>query len=169
MKEKVIKEEVEINNEKDNTQVYELGYHVLPTVAEEDLPKEVAKIHALLSEFGGTVIAEGLPLMQQLAYEITKRIEIKNTKFNKAYFGWVKFEINVEQVVALEAKIKALSNILRFILIKTVRENTIHTPKMPISKKDSLKEDVSSEIAEKAPVREEEIDKSIDELVDQAL
>lgn len=172
MKEKIVKE-VEADNDKDNTQIYELGYHVLPSVAEEDLSKEVAQIHSLISEFGGTIISEGLPLMQQLAYEITKRIEIKNVKFTKAYFGWVKFEIDREKVVGLESKIKMLQNILRFILIKTVRENTMYTPKVPVVKKESSKEDaiddIVTESVEKMPVSEEEIDKSIDELVDQAL
>lgn len=168
MKEKITKE-VELEGDKDNAQVYELGYHILPGVAEEDVSKEVAQIHALVSDFGGIIIAEALPAMQQLAYEISKRIEIKNVSFNKAFFGWVKFEIERDQIVALESKIKTLPNILRFILIKTVRENTMHTPKVPLFKKDSPKEDIISEPIEKAPVSEEDIDKSIDELVDQAL
>lgn len=152
-------------------QVYEFGYHILPTVAEENLPNEVSKVHSLISENGGSIISEGAPVVRQLAYEISKKIENKNLNFNKAYFGWIKFEMDRKDIVNFKNKIENLPNILRFLVVKTVKENTMHTPKIPMFVKDSHREEKDvTKTEEKAPVSEAEIDKSIDELViDQTL
>ncbi len=152
-------------NDLNETLVYELGYHILPTVPEENISGEVSQIHAILREYNGSVIAEGMPMLRQLAYEIAKKIETKSLKFSKAYFGWVKFETDPSQITNLKNKIESLPNILRIIIVKTVKENTMHTPKIPMFKKESHKEETPLETVEKTPVSEAEIDKSIDELV----
>lgn len=151
-----------------NTQIYELGYHLLPIVAEEDVYREVSQIHSLILDNRGSVIAEATPLMRPLSYDIPKKVETKNLKFNKAYFGWIKFETDGSQILNLKNKIEALPNILRFIIIKTVRENTLHTLKAPMFKRENNKEnksEVSLETVEKTPTSEAEIDKSIDALI----
>jgi hypothetical protein len=59
-------------------------------------------------------------------------------------------------------------DILRFLIIKTVRENTMFTPKYQATFKSNPEEKVSKEViepAEKIEISEEEIDKSIDELL----
>jgi len=165
MEEKILETD---NKDLGDTQIYELGFHLLPSVAEEELSKEVAKIHSVISELEGNLISEGAPSMRQLAYEITKKIGTKNAKFSKAYFGWIKFEMNRANAVLLKTKIDNLENILRFIIVKTVRENTIHTPKVPSFKREVVKEGATTdsvESSEKTPASEEEIDKSIDELL----
>lgn len=147
------------------TQVYELGYHILPTVSPEDVSQEVTQLQKLITQFGGTIITEAVPVLQQLAYEITKRIDIKNLSFNKAYFGWIKFEMVREEASNLELKIKSLPNVLRFILIKTVKENTLYTPKVAVVRKEVVKPEAEVEV-EKIPASEEEIDKSIEALIE---
>lgn len=160
-------------NSKDtgDLQIYELGYHLLPSVAEENVSEEVSKIHSIISENGGSILSEGVPVMRQLAFDIRKKIETKNLNFNKAYFGWVKFEVRREDVLVIKDKVKSLPSVLRFLIIKTVKENTMHTSKIPMFNKDSRgdsKDPLKAE--ERAPVSEAEIDKSIDELVvDQTL
>ena len=164
MKEKVTKDAEAVENHDENL-VYELGYHLLVSVSEEDLPKEVAAIHFLLAESGGTIISEGLPVIQPLAYVISKKIDTKNIKFSKAFFGWVKFEMGRDKVVNFNAKIEVLPNILRSILIKTVKENTAHTLKAPLVRKETSRDEALVVAEEKPVVSEEEIDKSIDELL----
>lgn len=149
-------------------EIYELGYHILGTVSEENVPKEVSEIHSLISENGGTVIAEGAPTLRQLAYSITKKVDTKNVQFNKAYFGWIKFELDRVNVATIESKVDENPNILRFLIIKTVRENTLHVPKAPMFKKENHSEEkeVKAEGEGETPeVSEAEIDKSIDELI----
>ena len=154
----------DIDKDADDNQIYELGYHILPSVSEEDTSHEVSQIHSLISEYGGHIISEGTPVMRQLSYEIAKKVETKSLKFNKAYFGWVKFDIDRSQIINLKNKTEIFPNILRCIIIKTVKENTMHAPKIPMFKKEN-KEEVPLEIVEKIPTSEAEIDKSIDELV----
>lgn len=156
----------EINkNDGADLQIYEIGYHILPTVGEDELPKEVSKIQNLVSSKGGTVIAEEFPELRALAYEIAKRVETKYNRYMKAYFGWLKFEISKDKVAEIEQALKDNASVLRYIVIKTVRENTMS----PIIKMQAApkKEEVAAPVEEiaKPEVSEAEIDKSIDELV----
>ncbi len=160
-------------NNKDNVdsgeaQIYEIGYHLLPTVAESELSAEVSKIHSAITGAKGSIIGEGFPEIRALAYDISKRIETKHTHFNRAYFGWVKFEVERSLLSKIESALTTNPNVLRFLTIKTVKENTMYVPKMvSIKKEDSIEPTVSGteEKVEKAPASAEEIDKSIDELV----
>lgn len=150
-------------------QVYELGYHIVSTVAEENVPKEVETLKATVLKDGGSLISEGEPKLINLAYPMTKSVaDIKKT-FNTAYFGWLKFETKSELMPVIKKAVDANPNVLRYLLIKTVRENTLYTPKLnvrtsageeaPVKAKKSVKTD------EKKATSVEDIDKSIDELV----
>lgn len=154
--------------------VYEVGYHLMPTIDESDVLVHVAKIKSLIDEREGIVISEEMPKLITLAYDISKTVNTKKQKFSKAYFGWVKFEMDPTKVLDLKNKIESLPEVLRLLVIKTVKENTIHIPKIPMFKKEH-KEDgtitskdfpVPVEVIEKNEISEEEMDKSIDELVD---
>ena len=167
--------EVEINDveEKDlsDTQIYELGYHLLPTIAEEGVAAEVAQVHEIIKKAGGIIISEGAPSLKNLAYDIGKRVETKSQSFSKAYFGWVKFELERSGIVALQKSVELLPHILRSLVVKTVRENTMFVPKTAVFRKEETGEVVEAvaEPKEKVEVSEAEIDKSIDELVDKTL
>jgi hypothetical protein len=110
-----------------------------------------------------------MPKLINLAYEISKTINTKKNQFNKAYFGWVKFEIDPSKIAEIKNKIESFPEILRFLIIKTVKENTIHTPKVPMFKKENKDQavgEIKNQISEeKAEISEEEIDKSIDDLI----
>jgi ribosomal protein S6 len=64
-----------------NKKVYELGYHILPTLSEDEVAKVVTALKGELSKMGAEVIAEAHPTMTTLAYELGKDIENKNRKF----------------------------------------------------------------------------------------
>ena len=126
------------------------------------------QIKSIVEENEGVIVSEGMPKMTILAYDISKDIDSKKQKFNRAYFGWIKFEIEASKITLIKNKIESLQNVLRFLIIKTVRENTMHTPKIPMFKKDlstSSGQEKGEEHTEKPKVSEAEIDKSIDELV----
>jgi ribosomal protein S6 len=154
----------EINSENDNL-VYEIGYHLLSTVEESDVPVQSLKIKSIIEENGGLIISEEMPKMTVLAYDISKAVNSKRQKFNKTYFGWVKFEADPAHVSDIKNKVESLPNILRFIILKTVKEDTMHVHKIPMFKKESNKEEKNGEHTEKPKASEVEIDKSIDELV----
>ena len=152
-------------NEKDDNLIYEVGFHLLPTALESDVPAEVAKIRSIIEENGGIIISKEMPKMIVMAYDIAKNINSKRQKFNKAYFGWIKFEIDPAQISNIKSKVENLANILRFIIIKTVKDDTMHIHKIPIFRKEDNKEEKGETQTEKPKASEAEIDKSIDDLV----
>lgn len=152
-------------------QVYELGYHILPTVVADDLEGEVGKLRSAIEKRGGSFIAEGTPETVNLAYPMFVNYGGKQTKYERAYFGWMKFEMDREQAVALrEEDLATNAQVLRFTLFKTTREETraqLQTEQSTILREVKTtgtleKKQVAEEGGE---VSEEALEKSIDELV----
>mgnify|MGYP000272859756 CR=1 FL=1 len=110
---------------KEGFKVYELGIHLLPTLSEADVQVEFSKIKAQIEKLDGEFISESLPRMFSLAYEIPKTIKAVKRWYETAYFGWVKFELEAKNLAAFDKFVKELDHTLRYILIKTVREDTI--------------------------------------------
>ena len=147
------------------THVYEVGYLMVPSIAEENLGGEVTSFKDMLVGFGVTVISDEYPKMTELAYEMSRSIANKKQKFSYGYFGWIKFECTTDVAQALKASLDKNEKLIRYLLIKTVRENTMST-KRPYGKNDGAKRRSSSKNEESvAPINEEVIDKEIDALV----
>ncbi len=108
------------------TNSYELAFHILPTVAEGEVPGVFEKIKALITHDGGTLFDEEAPQRFELAYEIVKSFEGKNRTYATAYFGWVRFKASGEQVLKITEEIEHTSEILRHILIKLSRVEEAH-------------------------------------------
>ncbi len=117
--------------------VYEVGYHIVPTVSPENLPKEVDAIKAILGKVGATIISEEGPKMIPLAYEMLKVVGPKRDYFETAYFGWVKFEAEPAAAIELKKALDLSEKVLRFIIVKTVRENTMHGHKFVKDSKET--------------------------------
>lgn len=146
-----------------DAQIYELGFHIVPSVAENDLPEIISKLKTIITENSAVVISEGFPQLKQLAYPIQKENSEGKKSWVKAYFGWVKFEVAKESIKKIEQVLKNDSQILRFLLVKTVKENTIYYSKSSLDvSKEARDDEVKPAIKE---VSQEEIDKSIEELV----
>ncbi len=156
---------------KESLVIYEVGYLLLPTIAEEMVGGVVAKIQAVVSQNGGALISEDFPKMRALAYTMEKTIQIKNQKFDHAYFGWIKFEVSSSNIAIIKKSVDALEEVLRTIFIKTIRESTLMAGKVSDREAQKPKEEgdtieVPAEVvAVKAPANEEDIDKSIEALV----
>ncbi|MEA3398943.1 MAG: 30S ribosomal protein S6 [Patescibacteria group bacterium] len=141
-------------------EVYEIGYLLIPSIAEEKVGAEVTNLKDMLAKFKASVISDEYPKMTKLAYEISKTIESKRTKFSYGYFGWIKFDSDKETVKEVEKSLKENNNIIRFLLIKTVRESTIS------QKRSYNRSNRKKKVEEKSqPINEETIDKEIDALV----
>lgn len=153
--------------ESNGLQVYEVGFHIIPVVEEEGAKKEASEIKALITKGGGQIISEQSPELKTLSYEIIKNTDSKNIRFSKAFFGWVKFEADPVEVTEIQSGLKGMNNILRFIVVKTVKENTIFS-KIADSKREVAESDVPA-VAETAPVAgivEADMDKSIEALIE---
>jgi ribosomal protein S6 len=147
-------------------QVYELGFHIVPTIAEEKVANVFGDIKSLLEKNGAVFISEEYPKMRPLAYTMFKNEAGKNEKFNFAYFGWVKFDLGKEEIAEVKEKLEKNKEILRFLIIKTVRENTLYGQKLARKegeKVEAIKDGVLAE--EIVMASDEEIDKTIEGLV----
>lgn len=142
-----------------------MGFHFIPKVAEGAVPAEVEKIKTILSNHGASVIAEETPRMIQLSYPMSRAEAGKRDRYNQAWFGWVKFEVNPSEVKEIEGEVSRTLTVLRSIVISTVRESTR-------SAKIILERSVSETARkpEKAPVEakklsEAEIETAVESLV----
>lgn len=113
--------------------IYEIGYLLSPAVRDENLASALEKIHDAITASGGTIVTDGEPEFIDLAYEMTRVIENKNIRFTQGYFGWVKFSLEPKQLVLINEILASNTDIIRFLTIKTVAENTI-VAKNPLSK-----------------------------------
>jgi ribosomal protein S6 len=145
--------------------VYEIGYLFLPTIPEEQLPAEAAKVKAVVESHEGVVITEDFPKLRQLAYTMRKVAGAQNFKFDKAYFGWVKFETVQGAVPVIQKELEKNPNILRHMLVATVRENTMFTQKPMFRPATVAGVGEALKGEEKVKMSEEEIDKTIENLV----
>lgn len=148
----------------DKATVYEVGFHIVPTVSPENLPKEVDAIKAILGAQKATIISEEFPKLRSLAYQMVKVVGPVRHKIDSAYFGWIKFEGPKEVVDELNKALKASDKIVRFLIVKTVRENTIYGPKILADEKQDAKDDKAAVSGTKTAAGED-LDKSIDKLV----
>lgn len=157
------KEEKEIN-----PRTYELGYLLVPTIGEGDVLTEAGRIKGVIESCGGMIISDENPKETALAYPIDRRVEGKKKIFTSAYFGWAKFQGDPESTATLKKSMEADESVIRFLIIKTVKENTL-IQKRPFSGIGAKKKDVSETKTDKpkeaTPVSEAELDKTIEELV----
>jgi ribosomal protein S6 len=148
--------------------VYELGYLLVPTIPEENVLTTFGNLKELVNSFGGQIISDEMPKKIVLAYTMLKVYKNVRNKFNEAYFSWIKFEMSGDKVLELKKKLDLDPEIIRFLIIKTVKENTIASKRFihkgsirrsaPVAKKDGENETVTE-------INKEEIDKEIDAMV----
>jgi ribosomal protein S6 len=136
---------------------------MIPSVAEENLGGEVTNFKDSLIEKGVVFISDEYPKMIELAYEMSRSIANKNQKFLYGYFGWVKFECATSQALVIKEMLDKNEKLIRFLLIKTVRESTMSS-KRAYGKQDGKRRS-TPKAEESLPINEEIIDKEIDALV----
>lgn len=150
--------------------VYEMSFILLPSLAESEIPAKVSGLKDMVTSAGGAVISFEDPVLIDLAYPMTKVTPTTRTKVNSGYFGWVKFELDAEATEKVKNNLDNNAEVVRYLLIKTVKENTLLNGKMNLFREDKRKDEVLEVLDEVVPeeVKEsssEEVDKSIDELV----
>jgi ribosomal protein S6 len=150
-----------------DSRVYEVGYLLVPTVPEEGVAGLYSSLKDLVVSLGGEIISDEMPKMIPLAYTMLKVTQNIRSKFDTAYFGWVKFEIIPEKVLELKKKLDLDPNFMRFLILKTVKENTIAAKRFihkdSRRKVSTTKKDGENEVV--VPIDKEEIDKEIDAMI----
>jgi len=154
-----------LENTAENT-TYELGYLIVPTVPNENVPEEANRIRDIL-EGNGSVISSIDAQSRDLAYAMDKVIANKKNIFDSAYFGSFIFESTAGQIEEIKTELEKNENVLRFLIIKRSKESLI-PPKariMPIEEKAEENTKPKKETKIASPIDEKELDKTIEELV----
>ena len=153
-------------DEKKDVRLYELGYHLLSTIAEEDIAEEAGGIKDVIEKHGGAILADRMPRQISLAYSIPQRKGQKRKYFDTALFGWIKFHISPAHALELNDKLKHNEIILRYILIRTIQEKAQSTKQMTFLKQKPGKVRRPTKRQEPPKVlSEEELDKAVEELI----
>ncbi len=155
-------EKTDISGENSKMKVYELALNIVPLLSEEALSAHFAKIKEDLAKFGAVMIAEQYPKVIDLAYVMDRVISNKNQKFSSAYFGWIKFEIDAPGLESFNAILKMDENVIRYLILKTVRESTLAPKKFEGKRRSSRSSDDQGETATEA--NSEAIDQKIEEM-----
>lgn len=158
----------DLENKDLDARVYEVGYLLAPTIPEGEAPVVYNSLKELIASFDGEIISDEMPKMIGLAYAMPKVLQNVRHKFDTAYFGWIKFSMDPEKVLKLKKKLDLDLNFIRFLILKTVKENTIATKRfvhrdvahrrLPVMRKKGGSEDA-------VPINKEEIDKEIEAMV----
>lgn len=146
--------------------VYEVGFHLVPSITEEGVSAAVEKIRALLGS--AEIISEGFPQKMTLAYTIEVVANAgKREKYTQAYFGWIKFAVEERSAVpAIEAGLRAMREVVRSIIIETTRED-MKQRQQAVFASDRLEGKVlekPTEVEKKGEVSQEELDRSLEGL-----
>ena len=151
---------------KKESELYEIGYLLRENLKEEDVLSFLEKLRNAIVDKGGLITSEGENKKQTLAYSI------KNEK--TALFNWIKFSTKPESIKEIKEYLNKQTSLLRFIIIKTAKEEPlvirkIKPPKIQTKKPLGLLTPKTLEEkkidTETTKIKEEEIDKKIEELL----
>jgi len=143
--------------------LYELGYVLISAIPEDAIASEVIKIKEVIQSNGGTIETSADPSLRDLAYPMSLSKEHKKTTYTAGYFGWVVFNGSPEGAIVIEELMKKSEVVLRHLLIKRPSLSVNSSAKIVApgvgARKGTKKE--------REEVNEVELDKTIDELVEE--
>ena len=151
--------------EKSENGIYELGFLLVPDITEEKLSEVFGNLKDVLSEKGAVIFAEEFPKNIALAYTMEKTINNKIERFKDGFFGWVKFELSQGNVAAIDAKLRLRDDVIRHLLISTVRENTIASKRVMGNRRHGKGDEKEIKEGGAPEMSKEDIDREIEALV----
>ncbi len=151
----------------EGVRVYELAFHLVPTISESEVAVQFSHLKSLVEKRKGAFISEQAPALMKLTYEVPKTVKGQKKWYENAYFAWVKFSLDAAEIEGLEKEVKNFESMLRYLLIKTVAEDTMapaHLTAPKEARRATKDEDgvapVEAVAAEVAPEVEAKEDKS---------
>ncbi len=137
----------EIETEIDS-RVYETAILILDSMSESEALDKYNAIKQSIADLGASFISEELPYLRGLSYEMIRIIKNQNVRFNQAYFTWVKYNLEPSQVAILNKKLGLDEEIIRYMTVSTVAENTTYTKPNPVIKAETLADQIDAQMAE---------------------
>ncbi len=121
-----------------DSRVYEVSYFFDNKIEESAALNKGASLKQSIATLGGSFISEEAPYMREMAYEMIRVVNNVNIRFNEGYFGWIKFDLTADKVKVFEKSLKDDEEVVRYIIVKTVAENTVFTKRVPVIKAETL-------------------------------
>jgi ribosomal protein S6 len=128
----------EINETTVDSRVYEISFIFDNKIDENAALEKSNALKQSIATLGGSFISEEAPYMRELAYEMIRVVNNVNVRFNEGYFGWIKFELDGALVKEFEKALKLDEQIVRYLVVQTVRDNTVYTKRAPVVKAETL-------------------------------
>lgn len=153
------------------TKAYELGYHLVPSLAEDDLALRVTDLQKAITAEGGSVISEGQPQSFTLAYPMRKMRGGRWDHYESTFFGWIRFDAPASAMELIKDFLEHNEYLVRYLVVKLekialtsapVYEQKVKTREVETEPKTLVKKQDEEETGE---VVEEELDKQIEELI----
>jgi len=146
--------------------LYEVGYHLVPTITEDNVGAEVARIREAIESRGGSVVSEEWPKNMSLAYSISPHGRSPRASYDSSYFGWIRFEMQRENIEKFHHVIDALEMVIRFVVIQ-VPESVLKPRSQRKRPRIILKKETkpTQEVTKEDVSATEEIDREIEKLV----
>jgi len=134
------------------TRLYELGYILVPTMPETEVPAKVESLKSAIKAVEGETTTEGNPEYIDLAYTIEKTFGSKKNKYSQGYFGFIKFNAEPSALESLKKSLDADADLVRYILIKTDEANNVifKKPKIEAKRGDAVIDDAELEDADES-------------------
>ncbi len=105
---------------------YELAFHILPTVAEEEVPQVFEELKSFITKSEGDIFDSEMAERIELAYTVYAHQEGKNRPYNSAYFGWLRFRVSPMSIIDIKADVESSNKVLRYLLIKLSKVEEAH-------------------------------------------
>jgi len=151
--------------DRENVKTYEVGFLLTPSVAEESLGAEMTRIRDEIEKAKGAIVGEGYPALRPLSYPVAYRAGGAKQQLQQAYFGYVKFTLSPEDVVAVKAGLEKIDTLVRFLIMAAGKENPAPVRRVP---QTAVRTATPVDAAEKRSLTEAdevEISKGIEELL----
>lgn len=153
------------------TREYECGYLLLPTIAQENVESEEGQLQKIVQDGGGTIANTQSPRRFPLAYTMSISREGSRDRYTEAYFGWITFEANSQQVNDIKEALRTNESLLRYMVVKADKdqepESLIEEEELADDAADTQDgEETTTETGADKEVSEKELEKSIEGIVD---
>ncbi len=152
----------------DEKEVYEISFIFDNRLEEEKAKEKLETLKKYIASLNGSFISEETPYMRELSYEMIRIVNNVNVRFSEGYFGWVKFELSPSNIEEINKKLKLDEEIVRFLVIKTIKGNDVFTKDISVMKADSIitlttKEEIVDNGSNVDTTIEDNIEENLDE------
>jgi ribosomal protein S6 len=158
----------EQHEDKGKSATYELGYHLVPSLSEDDLALRVDELKQAVVGAGGKIVADQAPQSFVLSYTMKRLRGGSYDKYDTSFFGWLRFEAVTEGIDELREGLEKNEHLVRHLLFK-LDQAALKPQPAPVRRPQEVTErktlERKQEVEEKGEVSEKELDKQIEQLI----